>query len=147
MLVPVRQALSDAREHQAPYYRTDHHWTSFGAFTGYQAWAASLGLDSFKPSDFQQETVSDHCLGTIHSKLNIPQQGNQFIYGKQDLFSVVIAFRYLLPKDDFLIFKRKLTLEISKVNKNLLHITEDELLKRMGFPQNWKNISRYRLTP
>ena len=24
---------------------------------------------------------------------------------------------------------------------------EDELLERMGFPQNWKKISRYRLTP
>ena len=83
----------------------------------------------------------------LHSKLNIPQQGNQFIYGKQDLFAVVIAFRYLLPKDDFLVFKGKLTLEISRVNKNLVHITEDELLERMGFPKNWKNISRYRLTP
>lgn len=79
MLVPVRQALSDAKEQQEPYYRTDHHWTSFGAFTGYQAWAASLGLDSFKPSDFQQETVSDHFLGTIHSKLNIPVQADSIV--------------------------------------------------------------------
>ena len=96
---------------------------------------------------FSYRTV-DQILDTpLHSKLNIPQQGNQFIYGKQDLFAVVIAFRYLLPKDDFLVFKRKLTLEISRVNKNLVHITEDELLERMGFPQNWKKISRYRLTP
>lgn len=73
------RALSDAKEQQEPYYRTDHHWTSFGAFTGYQAWAASLGLDSFKPSDFQQETVSDHFLGTIHSKLNIPVQADSIV--------------------------------------------------------------------
>ena len=79
MLVPVRQALSDAREHQAPYYRTDHHWTSFGAFAGYQAWAKSLGLDSFELSDFQPETVSDNFFGTIHSKLNIPVQPDSIV--------------------------------------------------------------------
>lgn len=79
MLVPVRQALSDAREHQAPYYRTDHHWTSFGAFAGYQAWAKSLGLDSFELSDFQPETVSDNYFGTIHSKLNIPVQPDSIV--------------------------------------------------------------------
>lgn len=96
MLVPVRQALSDAKgqtsslsapegagskttAEQGLYYRTDHHWTSLGAFTGYQAWAASLGLDSFEPSDFQQETVSDHFLGTIHSKLNIPVQADSIV--------------------------------------------------------------------
>lgn len=45
---------------------------------------------------FSYRTV-DQILDTpLHSKLNIPQQGNQFIYGKQDLFAVVIAFR-LIP--------------------------------------------------
>lgn len=88
----------------------------------------------------------DQILDTpLHSKLNIPQQGNQYIYGKQDLFAVVIAFRYLLPKEDFLEFKKKLTLEISRANKNLVQITENELLKHMGFPQNWRNITRYQL--
>lgn len=56
-------------------------------------------------------------------------------------------FRYLLPKEDFLEFKRKLTLEISSVNKNLIHIAGNELLAHMGFPPNWKNITRYQLTP
>ena len=94
---------------------------------------------------FSYRTV-DQILDTpLHLKLNIPKQGNQFIYGKQDLFSVVIAFRYLLPKEDFLTFKRGLIHEISKTNKNLVHITENELLKQMGFPLNWKNISRYKV--
>lgn len=94
---------------------------------------------------FSYRTI-DQILDTpLHLKLNIPKQGNQFIYGKQDLFSVVIAFRYLLPKEDFLTFKRGLIHEISKTNKNLVHITENELLKQMGFPLNWKNISRYKV--
>ena len=96
---------------------------------------------------FSYRTV-DQILDTpLHAKLNIPQQGNQYICGKQDLFAVVIAFRYLVPKEDFLKFKRKLTIEISRVNKKLIHITENELLEHMGFPKNWMNITRYTLTP
>jgi abortive infection bacteriophage resistance protein len=84
---------------------------------------------------------------SLHSKLTIPKQGNQFIYGKQDLFAVVIIFKYLLPKQDFLNFKRRLTQEIRKVTQKLNHITESELLEHMGFPTNWRSISRYHITP
>ena len=62
------------------------------------------------------------------------------------MFAVVIAFRYLLPNEDFLAFKKKLTFEITNVNKKLVHITEAELLEHMGFPKNWKAITRYHLT-
>ena len=95
---------------------------------------------------FTYRTV-DQILDTpLHAKLNIPRQGNQYIYGKQDLFAVVIAFRYLLPNEDFLAFKKKLTFEITNVSKKLVHITEAELLEHMGFPKNWKAITRYHLT-
>lgn len=96
---------------------------------------------------FTYKTV-DQILDTpLHTKLKIPKRGNQYIYGKQDLFAVVIAFRYLLAKDDFFDFKRKLILEIGKLNKKLSYITESELLEQMGFPDNWKNIARYSLMP
>lgn len=48
--------------------------------------------------------------------------------------AVVIAFRYLLPKKDFLEFKRKLIKEIDRVNEKLVHISETELIDKMGFP-------------
>ena len=56
-----------------------------------------------------------------------------------------IAFRYLLPGKDFLEFKRKLIKEIDRVNREVEHISEVELLNKMGFPKNWKNITRYHL--
>ena len=83
----------------------------------------------------------------LHQKMAIPKQGVQYLYGKNDLFAVVIALRYLLPPEDFSVFKQKLTAEITNVTKKLVHITENELLEHMGFPNNWKKISRYRLTP
>lgn len=95
---------------------------------------------------FTYRTV-DQLLDTpLHARLSIPKQGNQYIYGKQDLFAVVIAFRYLLPKEEFSAFKKKLILEIEKLNKKLLHITESELFEQMGFPPNWRNVTRYPLT-
>ena len=66
-------------------------------------------------------------------------------YGKNDLFAVVIAFRYLLPKQEFLEFKRVLTAQLDNFLKSTTHISEEELLRAMGFPANWKKISLYRL--
>ena len=81
----------------------------------------------------------------IHKKLNIPMDVEQYIYGKKDLFAAVIAFRYLLPSADFRIFKRRLTRLIDQTKDSITHVTETELLHYMGFPPNWKNITRYRL--
>ena len=61
------------------------------------------------------------------------------------MFAVVIAFRYLLSEKDFMEFKRKLIKEIDRVNREVEHISETELLNKMGFPENWKNITRYHL--
>lgn len=82
----------------------------------------------------------------IHAKMHIPKDGSQYVCGKHDLFSVVIAFRYLLPdKHDFLVFKRKLAFLINKTVRDSTGIPETVLLSSMGFPPNWKNISRYRI--
>ena len=94
---------------------------------------------------FTYKTV-DQILDTpLHAKLHIPRRGNQFIYGKQDFFAVVIAFRYLLPAEDFHIFKRRLARLIDKANRSITHVSEAKLLHCMGFPLNWKDITRYRL--
>lgn len=54
------------------YYRTDHHWTTLGAFYGYTAWAESIGLTPYGREDFSEETVADDFYGTTHSKINLP---------------------------------------------------------------------------
>ena len=41
----------------------------------------------------------------LHDKHGIPKKGIQYVYGKRDLFGVVIAFRYLLPKESLIDFK------------------------------------------
>lgn len=80
----------------------------------------------------------------LHKKLCIPQKGEQYLYGKRDLFAVVIAFRYLLPNDDFKEFKKKLTSLIANYQKSSHSINESDLLDMMGFPENWKKITLYK---
>ena len=96
---------------------------------------------------FTYRTIDNISDLPLHRKMSIPLAGIQYQYGKNDLFAVVIAFRYLIPNKDFHVFQRKLSRLIDNVSANLTHINSLELLERMGFPQNWKKITRYRLTP
>ena len=50
---------------------------------------------------FTYRTVDQILDTSLHAKMALPKRGNQYMYGKQDLFAVVIAFRYLLPKENF----------------------------------------------
>ena len=52
------------------YFRTDHHWTTLGAYYGYEAIAAGLGLEVQPLEELKAETVSDDFLGTYDSKVN-----------------------------------------------------------------------------
>lgn len=81
----------------------------------------------------------------LHSKLGIEKKGIQYIYGKRDLFGLVIALRYLLPNSSFLDFKRSLIKILKLYQKQSQQINENTLLQMMGFPKNWKSISRYHL--
>ena len=51
----------------ALYYRTDHHWTSLGAYTAYKAYMEMLGQPYTAQEDFTVETV-ENFKGTTHSR-------------------------------------------------------------------------------
>ena len=53
------------------YYRTDHHWTTLGAYYGYAATARVLGLEPRGLESFQPETVSDSFYGTVYSSSGV----------------------------------------------------------------------------
>ena len=82
-----------------------------------------------------QKVIPDNI---YHSTLNIPFINNEYVYGKGDLFSVVIIFKYLLSKDDFRLFMNELTYEIEALSGKLNTIGIDVILDRMGFPKNYK---------
>ncbi len=57
-----------AAESEYIYYRTDHHWTSYGAYIGYTALAKNLGYKAATADTFNVEHASHTFLGTLYSK-------------------------------------------------------------------------------
>lgn len=93
---------------------------------------------------FSYRTYIDIPDTLLHKKLAISKNGSKYRYGKNDLFSVVIAFRYLLLKPDFLEFKRQLVHILNQYEKQNSNISLTIFLDYMGFPENWRGITRFR---
>lgn len=53
------------------YYRTDHHWTTYGAYIAYKEWANKNGIKPFAEDELDIRNVSNEFYGTIHSKLQL----------------------------------------------------------------------------
>lgn len=49
------------------FYRTDHHWTTLGAYYGYTAIAEAMGFEPVDISSYSEEVVSTEFLGTTFS--------------------------------------------------------------------------------
>ena len=69
------QSASD----QNIYYKSDHHWTSYGAYLAYNASAKSLGIQSIPLSSFNIEHASHGFLGTLYSKTMYDRMGKDTI--------------------------------------------------------------------
>ena len=75
-----------------------------------------------------------------HRLLRIPILNNEFIYGKNDLFAVVIIIKSMLKDDEFRDFVCEFENAINNLEYNLKVIPINKVLDRMGFPDNWTDI-------
>lgn len=67
-LVDLRQPLRDAAKQEQIFYRTDHHWTSAGAFTAYRSFlAAALPAATTEKEAYNIETIPGF-YGTSYAK-------------------------------------------------------------------------------
>lgn len=92
LLVPVKDALKragnnvpaqagkdtqtwDSGDKNAQlYYRTDHHWTTDGAFTAYRAWADSVGITPRQRTEFTEVTLKNDFYGSLSARVNAEVQ-------------------------------------------------------------------------
>lgn len=81
----------------------------------------------------------------LHAKLGIEKIGPDYVCGKVDVFSAVITLRYLLRDDEFKAFKAKLVKCVNGYLSLDESIGEERLLEAMGFPAEWKKITRYKI--
>lgn len=86
----------------------------------------------------------------IHSKLNIKKDNNRYIAGKNDLFSIVIVFRYMLSEKDFKFFYDDLTSLFDDYKKKADKISYKQVIETIGFfedsdKRNWRNINKIKI--
>ena len=76
-----------------------------------------------------------------HSLLNIPKMDDEYIYGKNDNFALMIMIKQLLTDVEY----KNMTLEIehalNNLKINLKTIDLSKVLDRMGFPENWNQLA------
>lgn len=75
-----------------------------------------------------------------HSDLKIPKVDNEYIYGKNDIFAIVIIFKVMLSNTKFSDFMGEVNRAIKVFDKNIGIIENNVLLERMGFPSNYEEI-------
>lgn len=74
------------------YYKTDHHWTTQGAYLAYEAYCKKLGLGAKPLESFGLQQVSDSFYGTIYSKLLDDQAQPDAIWAATQLPELSIVF-------------------------------------------------------
>ncbi|MCI8404636.1 MAG: hypothetical protein HFE49_07010 [Clostridia bacterium] len=66
-MIDLVEEFKRSKDSAQLYYKTDHHWTSEGAYIAYRLWAAEEGLDVRGKSDYTIETAYDF-YGTAYTK-------------------------------------------------------------------------------
>ncbi len=77
-----------------------------------------------------------------HYELYIPKKEMEYMYGKNDLFALVIILKQVLNEKDFTLFMNEVNYELDFLSGKLKVITIDKVLETMGFPANYKEIVR-----
>ncbi|MDT9717884.1 DHHW family protein [Paenibacillus sp. ClWae2A] len=65
--IDVYAALNEKRE-DSIYYKTDHHWTTQGAYYAYQAWCIQMRFVPQAKEEFEIRQVTDVFYGSLYSK-------------------------------------------------------------------------------
>ena len=84
-----------------------------------------------------QRVISD---SKFHSLLNIQKDEDGYIYGKNDLFSLVIILKVMLSKDNFDEMITEISKEVENLDKVVNTVPLATILNRIGFPDNWLEI-------
>lgn len=80
-----------------------------------------------------------------HRELNIPVMNDEYEYGKNDIFTVVIMLKTMLNKNDFTDLINEIDYELSLLDGRVSVIPQDKILDRMGFPKigkKYQNLNK-----
>ena len=76
-----------------------------------------------------------------HRALNIPFNDDGYIYGKNDVFTLIIILKQLLREEEFRLLINEFSYEVDVLTGKLETITVDKVLHAMGVPTNFKELA------
>ena len=140
--IDLRQVFAKEKG-EGLYYKTDHHWTSRGAFLAYETWRNMQDADPSE-TEYQIRTVTEDFYGSLYSKVllygqeadsievyenpGITDYTVSYAYGKTESDSVY-AFERLEEKDKYQMFlggnHPEITIESENKNGKHLLILKD----------------------
>lgn len=92
-VIDVFPILKEHKEEDI-YYRTDHHWTTLGAYYAYTEFAKAYGLPERNYLRQEPVTVTEDFLGTLHSKVNLTSDPDSMV-----MFSRTLDKEYTITYD------------------------------------------------
>ena len=103
-------------------------------------------LSNYRNLCAHEDIVFDHKTERVipdteyHKKLNIFKMDEEYIYGKNDIFSVIIIFKILLSDDEFRLMLREFEFEFKKLDAEIDSIPVEKILDTMGIPKNYMDL-------
>lgn len=85
-----------------------------------------------------QRSIPDN---KYHSFLDIPIVDNEYIYGKNDLFAIIIILRQMLSDSEFSDLINEVSYEMDILDSKIDSVDTNTILNRIGFPDNWREIT------
>lgn len=86
-----------------------------------------------------QKSIPD---SKCHASLEIPKIEGEYMYGKNDLFSLIIILRNMISNSEVTDLVNEISYEVSKLEGKLKTINIEKVLNACGFPVNWSAISK-----
>ena len=77
-----------------------------------------------------------------HYELEIPKDEEEYKYGKNDLFALIIIFKQMLRDEEFVDLINELSYEIDVLDGKVDTVPLNTILNKIGFPDNWREISK-----
>lgn len=78
-----------------------------------------------------------------HYMLNIDMTDDEYNYGKNDLYALVIILKQMLSKPEFREFINEIGYEIDVLDGKVDTVPLINILNKMGFPDNWREIVNF----
>jgi abortive infection bacteriophage resistance protein len=75
-----------------------------------------------------------------HRLLDIEMIDEEYVYGKNDLFALIIIMKQMLRQEDFTDLMNELGYEVDLLDGRVDVVPLEAILNKIGFPSNWRDI-------